>query len=230
MAGVMGVTIFISFVSVAVALGSSGALSSTLTVTPMKATTRNTPTLSVTIPTVAPAMPTSRTSSSVSEAPNTDPTGDTRVPMESSPSSPATEPSQYSQPLTPSQSSNGSTTTQTSTGFTADTTMNQTLTGIVGHDSTSSIFSSTLSPSSDFTTGNMSSSTALESDGRHVLSRSPGLVAVLCIFCICLGLLLAVGIAKLITPRGSTFQRLEDVPLGKINEESPFARYPEKQF
>ncbi|XP_020335352.2 putative LOC729966 homolog isoform X2 [Oncorhynchus kisutch] len=217
MAGIMGVTIFISFVSVAVAL-----------VTPMKATTRNTPTLSVTIPTVAPAMPTSRTSSSVSEAPNTDPTGDTRVPMESSTSSPATEPSQYSQPLTPSQSSNGSTTTQTSTGFTADTTMNQTLTGIVGYDSTSSIFSSTLSPSSDFTTGNMSSST--ESDGRHVLSRSPGLVAVLCIFCICLGLLLAVGIAKLITPRGSTFQRLEDVPLGKINEESPFARYPEKQF
>ncbi|KAK6320505.1 hypothetical protein J4Q44_G00096120 [Coregonus suidteri] len=186
MAGAMSVTKCISFVLVAVALGS----------TATKATTKNTPTLSVTT-TVVPASPASRTSTS---------------------------------PLTPSEAYNGSTTIQTSRGFTADSTMNQTLTGTTGHDSTSSIFSSTLSPNSDFTTGNMSSSTALQSDGRHVLSRSPGLVAVLCIFCICLGLMLAVGIAKLITSRGSTFQRLEDVPLGKINEESPFARYPTKQF
>ncbi|XP_055717942.1 mucin-2-like [Salvelinus fontinalis] len=221
MAGAMSVTIFLSFVLVAVTLVSTGAptLSSSKAIYP-----ETTPTLSVTTTVVPASSRTSRTSPIVSETPDSAPTGNTGVPLESSPT---TEPSQSSQTLTPSQASNGST---TSTGFTADTSTNQTLSGTTSHDSTSSNFSSTLSPNSDFTTGNMSSSTALQSDGSHDLSRSPGLVAVLCIFCICLGLLLAVGITKFITSRGSKFERLEDVPMGKMNEESPFARYPTKQF
>nr|XP_046156510.1 rho family-interacting cell polarization regulator 1-like [Oncorhynchus gorbuscha] len=219
MAGAMSVAIFLPFVLVAVTLGSTGApnLSS------LKDTNKTTPTLYV-ITTVVPASKASITSLIVSETPDSAPTGNTEVPLESSPT---TEPSQSSQTLTPSQASDGST---TSTGFTADTSTNETLTGTTSHDSTSSNFSSTLSPNSDFTTGNISSSTALQSDGSHDLSRSPGLVAVLCIFCICLGLLLAVGIAKFINSRGSKFERLEDVPMGKMNEESPFARYPTKQF
>ncbi|KAI1891849.1 hypothetical protein AGOR_G00147970 [Albula goreensis] len=60
------------------------------------------------------------------------------------------------------------------------------------------------------------------------LARNPGLVAVLCIFFIVLALLLVVAIAKAISSRRPKFEKLEDVPMNKMNEESPFALYPPK--
>ncbi|KAJ8277451.1 hypothetical protein GJAV_G00075290, partial [Gymnothorax javanicus] len=63
--------------------------------------------------------------------------------------------------------------------------------------------------------------------GQH-LARSPGWVAVVCISAIVLALLLVVAIAKCISSRKSSFQKLDDVQLDKMNEDSPFARYPPK--
>ncbi|XP_072516949.1 uncharacterized homolog isoform X2 [Salminus brasiliensis] len=59
------------------------------------------------------------------------------------------------------------------------------------------------------------------------LARNPGLVAVLCIFFIVLALVLVVVIAKVITTcRKPKFERLDDLPMSKMREDSPFARYP----
>ncbi|XP_060796546.1 protein CIST1-like isoform X3 [Neoarius graeffei] len=63
--------------------------------------------------------------------------------------------------------------------------------------------------------------------GQDSLARNPGLVAILCIFCIVLALVIVVAIAKLISCRKtSQFERLDDVPMSKIKEDAPFARYP----
>ncbi|XP_060796544.1 uncharacterized protein LOC132898893 isoform X1 [Neoarius graeffei] len=70
-------------------------------------------------------------------------------------------------------------------------------------------------------------SSAPSNKGQDSLARNPGLVAILCIFCIVLALVIVVAIAKLISCRKtSQFERLDDVPMSKIKEDAPFARYP----
>lgn len=61
--------------------------------------------------------------------------------------------------------------------------------------------------------------------GKDDLAVNPGLVAVLCIFCIVIALLLVVVIVKCTRSPRSNFERLEDLPMGKMTEESPFAQY-----
>ncbi|XP_017268876.1 mucin-22-like [Kryptolebias marmoratus] len=61
--------------------------------------------------------------------------------------------------------------------------------------------------------------------GKNDLMRNPGLVAIICIFSIILALMIVVVTVKCIQSPKSNFERLEDVPMGKVNEESPFAHY-----
>ncbi|AWP10755.1 putative A-agglutinin anchorage subunit-like [Scophthalmus maximus] len=61
--------------------------------------------------------------------------------------------------------------------------------------------------------------------GNGSLASNPGLVAIICIFCIILVLVLVVATVKCISTSRSNFERLEDVPMGKVNEASPFAQY-----
>ncbi|KAL4634788.1 endochitinase A-like [Arapaima gigas] len=60
------------------------------------------------------------------------------------------------------------------------------------------------------------------------VAQSPGVVAVLCIFFIAVALLLTIGIAKAISSKKNKFEKLEDLPMNKMNEGSPFAQYPPK--
>lgn len=61
--------------------------------------------------------------------------------------------------------------------------------------------------------------------GKSDLAENPGLVAVLCIFCIVLALALVVATVKCVRSPRASFERLEDVPMNKVNEGSPFAHY-----
>ncbi|XP_039454354.1 uncharacterized protein LOC116318232 isoform X2 [Oreochromis aureus] len=61
--------------------------------------------------------------------------------------------------------------------------------------------------------------------GKDDLASNPGLVAIICIFCIVLALVIVVFTVKCIRSPRSKFERLEDMPMGKVNEESPFAHY-----
>ncbi|XP_019730730.1 putative LOC729966 homolog [Hippocampus comes] len=61
--------------------------------------------------------------------------------------------------------------------------------------------------------------------GKEDLRTNPGLVAIITIFCIILALVLIVATVKCIRSPRSDFERLEDVPMDKMNEGSPFARY-----
>ncbi|KAI7795444.1 putative mucin-5AC-like [Triplophysa rosa] len=81
-----------------------------------------------------------------------------------------------------------------------------------------------------FPTGQNSttSSTALENKGGHDVAGNPGLIAVLCIFFITLAVLLVIVIVKVVRARRPQFERLDDVPMGNISEDAPFARYPPK--
>ncbi|PWA21179.1 hypothetical protein CCH79_00009377 [Gambusia affinis] len=60
---------------------------------------------------------------------------------------------------------------------------------------------------------------------NYNLVENPGLVTVICIFSIVFGLLLVVLIVKCVRSSRSDFERLEDVPMGKVNEASPFAHF-----
>lgn len=104
-----------------------------------------------------------------------------------------------------------------------NTTVNWSPNGTTPHDLT--VPTSATTGLTLITQGKMSTTTVLQANGENDLSRNPGLVAVLCIFCIVLGLLAVVTIAKVISSRRNKFERLEDVPMGKMNEESPFAHY-----
>ncbi|XP_066504455.1 protein CIST1-like [Hoplias malabaricus] len=78
-------------------------------------------------------------------------------------------------------------------------------------------------------TVNIVHSTVSQASGGNSLARNPGLVAILCIFFIVLALVLVVVIIKFITTfRKPRFERLDDLPMGKMSEEAPFARYPPK--
>ncbi|XP_008404828.1 putative LOC729966 homolog isoform X2 [Poecilia reticulata] len=75
------------------------------------------------------------------------------------------------------------------------------------------------------TSGNKTSSDISGNKENYNLAENPGLVAVICIFTIVFGLLLVVMTVKCVRSSRSNFERLEDVPMGKVNEASPFAHY-----
>ncbi|XP_054912952.1 uncharacterized protein LOC129377187 [Poeciliopsis prolifica] len=75
------------------------------------------------------------------------------------------------------------------------------------------------------TSGNKTTSDLSGNKENYKLVESPGLVAVICIFTIVFGLLLVVITVKCVRSSRSNFERLEDVPMGKVNETSPFAQY-----
>ncbi|KAM7388035.1 hypothetical protein PAMP_024236 [Pampus punctatissimus] len=61
--------------------------------------------------------------------------------------------------------------------------------------------------------------------GKDDFLANPGLVAIICIFCIVIVLVLVVATVKCTRSSKSNFERLEDVPMGKMSEKSPFAQY-----
>ncbi|XP_043391619.1 sialidase isoform X2 [Chelonia mydas] len=63
---------------------------------------------------------------------------------------------------------------------------------------------------------------------QPTLSQSPGLVAVICIFVAVLLIAAGVVVVKLCHRREPAFRKLDEVPMGKMTEDSPFARYPPK--
>ncbi|XP_061093476.1 protein CIST1-like [Conger conger] len=81
---------------------------------------------------------------------------------------------------------------------------------------------------SDLTSAYASTNSSIGGLNGPDLARNPGLVAVICIFAIVLVLLLAVAIAKSMKSRGPQFEKLDDVQMNKMTEESPFARFPPK--
>ncbi|KAG8454678.1 hypothetical protein GDO86_001050 [Hymenochirus boettgeri] len=60
------------------------------------------------------------------------------------------------------------------------------------------------------------------------LTGNPGLVAVICIFISILCISLVVITIKFCQNGEPEFQKLDEVPMGGLNEEAPFARYPPK--
>ncbi|XP_035379207.1 uncharacterized protein LOC118240834 [Electrophorus electricus] len=72
---------------------------------------------------------------------------------------------------------------------------------------------------------NTTSTTAPYYTERDRLAPNAGFVAVLCIFFIILCLVLFVVIVKAITSRKPQFERLDDLPMNKMSEDAPFAKY-----
>ncbi|XP_067452711.1 protein CIST1-like [Thunnus thynnus] len=126
-------------------------------------------------------------------------------------------------PSTSLQTSNGTAVTHPSP-LPQTTTTNQTSNETVSHRST--VPAASASPNVTATTTVNATSQALPHEWeKGDLVENPGLVAVICIFCIVLILVLVVAMVKCTQSRRSNFERLEDVPMGKMNEESPFAHY-----
>ncbi|XP_032083365.1 uncharacterized protein F26C11.3-like [Thamnophis elegans] len=59
-------------------------------------------------------------------------------------------------------------------------------------------------------------------------STKPGLVVVICLFVVVLVIVAVVILIKSCRPKEPAFQKLDEVPMGKVAEGSPFARYPPK--
>ncbi|KAG6927760.1 hypothetical protein G0U57_009326, partial [Chelydra serpentina] len=76
--------------------------------------------------------------------------------------------------------------------------------------------------------GTAASGSALPVPKPPALSQSPGLVAVICIFVAILLIAAGVVVVKLCHRREPAFKKLDEVPMGKMTEDSPFARYPPK--
>ncbi|XP_034439688.1 uncharacterized protein PB18E9.04c-like [Hippoglossus hippoglossus] len=115
---------------------------------------------------------------------------------------------------------------QTSTGIPIT---NQTSTGIPVTNQTVTN-GSTIPPTSGspYVTANTTvntTSSALSHEKEDGFASNPGLVAIICIFCIVLVLALVVAAVKCSSRSRNNFERLEDVPMGKVNEGSPFAHY-----
>ncbi|XP_037324531.1 uncharacterized protein LOC119216169 isoform X2 [Pungitius pungitius] len=103
-------------------------------------------------------------------------------------------------------------------------TSNQTSNQTISHQST--LPSASDSPNVTATTTANTTSPGLPQEWeKGDLNENPGLVAVLCIFCIVFVLVLVVTTVRCIGSSSNNFKRLEDVPMNKVNEESPFARY-----
>ncbi|XP_038157851.1 integumentary mucin A.1-like isoform X1 [Cyprinodon tularosa] len=75
------------------------------------------------------------------------------------------------------------------------------------------------------TSTNTTTSALSDNKDNYNWAANPGLVAVICIFCMVFGLLLVVIMVKCVRSSRPSFERLEDLPLGKVNEASPFAQY-----
>ncbi|KAJ7993320.1 hypothetical protein DPEC_G00271200 [Dallia pectoralis] len=255
MTGAMSVVLFISFISVAVVKGTAEGNSTTpLRTTTDQSNTSVTTTMAhsslasttITSDTKGPNTNSTKTtvvpvnlfsSELTTEAPQTQ----SATPAQVSSSTLTIEPSQtqsatsahvsFSNMTTEASQPQSATPVYVSSGETSgQTTNNHTLTGTPPDESRTSNLTSILSAQSDLTSGTTSASTVIQIDGKPDMNRSPGLVAVLCIFFLCLILLLVFGITKLLKMRDSKFQRLEEVPMGTMNEGSPFAQYPIKQY
>ncbi|XP_034293655.1 protein CIST1-like [Pantherophis guttatus] len=59
-------------------------------------------------------------------------------------------------------------------------------------------------------------------------SAKPGLVVVICLFVFVLVIVAVVVLIKCCRPKEPAFKKLEEVPMGKVTEDSPFARFPPK--
>lgn len=104
------------------------------------------------------------------------------------------------------------------------------LTTLPQNTSTSQTLSQTVSyepgsVSPNVTVANVNATSPDVSHGKGDLTQNPGLVAILCIFCIVFALVLVVIIVKCVRSPRPNFERLEDVPMGKVSEDSPFALY-----
>nr|XP_046246891.1 integumentary mucin C.1-like [Scatophagus argus] len=94
------------------------------------------------------------------------------------------------------------------------TTINQTSSETVSHG-----------PTNTTTTVNTTSPGLSHDWNKDDLAANPGLVAILCIFGIICVLVLVVVVVKCIQSPRSNFERLDDVPMEKVSEKSPFAQY-----
>ncbi|XP_072833962.2 putative LOC729966 homolog isoform X1 [Pogona vitticeps] len=65
-------------------------------------------------------------------------------------------------------------------------------------------------------------------DDDTPLSQKPGLIAVICIFMAILLIGAVVILVKFCHSREPSFKKLDEVPMGRVTEDSPFARYPPK--
>ncbi|XP_070410320.1 uncharacterized homolog isoform X2 [Nothobranchius furzeri] len=80
-------------------------------------------------------------------------------------------------------------------------------------------------PSSELLNVTATSSGLSSNWRKDDFATNPGLVAVMCLFCIVLALSLVVIMVKCFHSPRSNFEKLEDMPMGKVSEESPFAHY-----
>ncbi|CAM4629212.1 uncharacterized homolog [Lepidochelys kempii] len=99
-----------------------------------------------------------------------------------------------------------------------------------GHPYTSSTpaASSSESHTTEPNNGATASGSEVPVPEQPTLSQSPGLVAVICIFVAILLIAAGVVVVKLCRRREPAFRKLDEVPMGKMTEDSPFARYPPK--
>ncbi|XP_046906284.1 spore coat protein SP65-like [Hypomesus transpacificus] len=218
MAATRHLTILISILTLAGAadkeITSPPTTTSSLTTTPDSATPQNTPMKSTTLDNTKSSVITATATTIISTM-----TKDVTSAMHNeSTTGPAPMTNAFS--TLQADDSTNITTTQTVTDLktTASETLNTTTYNLTTLNSAKTDITIT-------TQGKISTTTALQANGKNDLSRNPGLVAVLCIFCIVLGLLVVVALTKVISSKRNKFERLEDVPMGKMNEESPFAQY-----
>ncbi|XP_060131257.1 uncharacterized LOC729966 homolog isoform X2 [Zootoca vivipara] len=71
-------------------------------------------------------------------------------------------------------------------------------------------------------------STTAEPGEDAPISQKPGLVAVICIFLAILLIGAVLVLVKCYRGREPAFQKLDEVPMGKVTEGSPFAHFPPK--
>ncbi|XP_070588924.1 uncharacterized homolog [Erythrolamprus reginae] len=72
------------------------------------------------------------------------------------------------------------------------------------------------------------STQAGQTSPQPAFSAKPGLVVVICLFAFVLVIVAAVVLIKCCRPKEPAFKKLDEVPMGKVAEDSPFARYPPK--
>ncbi|XP_067417049.1 uncharacterized homolog [Emydura macquarii macquarii] len=167
------------------------------------------------------AAPASSTSASTQEETTAAAPASSRTPESTAAPSPPlapASPSPTSPPGAPAASSRETHATGLTTGLTTER---------PGHTSGSAASGSASPPVPGSATALQTTEEA-PSEKQPSLSRSPGLVAVICIFVIILTLATVVVMAKLCRRREPAFKKLDEVPMGKMTEDSPFARYPPK--
>lgn len=155
-----------------------------------------------------------------------------------------TKPAEFSSPgtQTPTDMTSGDTSETLTT--TQQITIQQTTTDVTDNTQTTSSQSTWMPQKSLLTTSESpittvnstetfsekSNSTVTAQGDREVqdVAVNPGLIAVLCIFSIVMAVVVVVVIVKAVRSRRPHFERLDDVSMGKISEDAPFAHYPPK--